>query len=603
MKASKKILAALLAVIMLIFAVSCSPAEIPEAPVVPDEGDTVYNVIFALATVPPVLAALDCIENGYDTYAIIERGKTYNGIDKLEYFHNAGFDPANNLSTGFTNAEFDAMVQKVKELKGEGVFFNFYVQDGTALRGAAIAANAGLSLDSFRIFMCEDGSGAYTALRTSYVEGKTVNAFSDEVYDGYFAAVADAKREFMNVMAKNDNQNGDAALAYNIAKAFALAALPNFVYCIQDKSAVADALDTGDTKTKLLSCFGIGEESDEKCSVNLKYQKISEGIGRLTEEQKADYLTLMYGDYFAETFSALTRTERADKIAPEKKLVFIGSRHSGYPKLASNAKYGIGGIEGAVPDSYEELDDKYKCEFLFAEAGDYDVFLSVLNDVGNYGEQITEEAKNAAQVACFNIYIDYIFTLKFTYALYGEDYDLIMKGHPREAIGCYGEWGGRYKAKYGEGGAEEYVYDKLLDAALLAFHSEDSVGKYIGTVPYGTAAENLAYLGADIAICGLPSSTYSGYDTDVDVLFILAETDEDISGEASLVEERYKAGNLTFTDKDGNEQTCVYFNIGNVFKYSMDICGGGNYSSLYESWLNSARGGADDIDAQGFAKQ
>ena len=42
----------------------------------------IYNIIFALATVPPVLAALDSIGSGYETYAIIERGKTYNGIEK-----------------------------------------------------------------------------------------------------------------------------------------------------------------------------------------------------------------------------------------------------------------------------------------------------------------------------------------------------------------------------------------------------------------------------------------------------------------------------------------------------------------------------------------
>jgi hypothetical protein len=32
---------------------------------------TTYNVIFALATIPPVLAAMDCIDNGYQTYAVI----------------------------------------------------------------------------------------------------------------------------------------------------------------------------------------------------------------------------------------------------------------------------------------------------------------------------------------------------------------------------------------------------------------------------------------------------------------------------------------------------------------------------------------------------
>ena len=61
-----------------------------------NEGDstpqrTEYNIVFALATIPPVMAALDCIESGRETYAIIERGKTYSGIEAIPYFHNAGF--------------------------------------------------------------------------------------------------------------------------------------------------------------------------------------------------------------------------------------------------------------------------------------------------------------------------------------------------------------------------------------------------------------------------------------------------------------------------------------------------------------------------------
>ena len=65
---------------------------------------------------------------------IIERGKTYNGIEDIKYFHNAGFDASSNKSTGFTEAEFVSMINKVKELKSadDGAFFYFYAQDGTA---------------------------------------------------------------------------------------------------------------------------------------------------------------------------------------------------------------------------------------------------------------------------------------------------------------------------------------------------------------------------------------------------------------------------------------------------------------------------------------
>ncbi len=617
----KRILAFLLAILML-FTFGCTPpsTEPPEGstpssfeePTSPDENDTVYNIVFALATIPPVLAALDSIESGYETYAIIERGKTYSGIESLEYFHNVGFDPANNLSNGFTATEFNSMVEKVKELKGENVFFNFRVQDGTALRGAAIAANAGLTADEFHVYMYEDGTGAYNALRDTYIKGKTVTAGKDDAYDTYAAKVAAAKAEFDTVMAKTDNKNNDTALGYNIGKAFALAALPNFTYCIQDEAAVVGILEEmGEVKTALLSCFSAdGYDFEVEYRLNLKYRKISEGIKELTEQQKTDYLTLMYGQYYADTYAALTRTERADKVAPAEKLVFIGARHNGYPKFASDAKYGIGGISGKVPASYAELDAKYKSPLLFETEADYTAFLAVLNDVSNYTEELSAAAKDAVQVDCFNVYIDYIFNLKFTYLLYGEDYDIIMKGHPREVIGAYGEWGNRYKVTYkdAEGADKTYVYDKLLDNALLAFHESDSVGKYIGMVPYGTAAENLAYLGANISIAGLPSSTYSGYDTDVDVLFILAETNEAIDGDYSQVKERYEAGNLTYTDKNGNEQTAVYYNTGNVFKHlnlSDNISDSTAllYRGLYREWMETVHGSEnekDNLTDQGF---
>jgi hypothetical protein len=180
-----------------------------------------------------------------------------------------------------------------------------------------------------------------------------------------------------------------------------------------------------------------------------------------------------------------------------------------------------------------------------------------------------------------------------------------MKGHPREAIGCWQDWGNRYKVTYGE--EQTYVYDKLMDNVLLSFHAKDSTGKFIGMVPYGTAAENLAYLGADIAICGLPSSTYNGYDTDVDVLFILAETVEAISGTASQVAERYKADNLLYTDKDGNKQTTVFYNTGNTYRKVAEIYAKLGYADLtykyalfYEGWLLQNYGEGADMNWQGI---
>lgn len=577
----------------------------------------VYNVIFALASIPPVLAALECIDSGYETYAIIERGKTYGGIEQLPYFHNVGFDPSSNHSNGFTAEEFDAMVEKVRELNedaSKSTFFNFYVQDGTALLGAAIAANAGVEEEQFHVYMCEDGTGAYHALYEKYVNGKTVDADTDQVYDSYAARAESVEAEFRAVMDKTDNKITDAALIYDIGKAFALASLDNFTYYLQDETAVVNVLEsTGDVKTKLLTSFCVeGYEAEVEHILNLKYGKISDGIARLTAEEKSDYLTLMYGDLYADTYAALTRTERADEAAPQKKLVFIGARHNGYPAFASDATYGIGGLAPgtAIPTSYEALADKYKTPLLFGEEADYNAFLAIMNEESNYPAGISTATKNLIQSHCFNLYIDYMYTLKLTYALYGEDYDVIMKGHPREALGSHEQWGDRYLADAGNGNVVNF--NKLVDETFLGFHASDSVGKKIGMVPYGTAAENLAYLGADIAIAGLPSSTYSGFDTDVDVLFILCLTDQDIVGTgadeaASQVKARYEAGNLLYTNENGEKQTTLFLNTGNLYKAAKAICEENGdtamaqrYQGLYDAWLAANRPGAIDIDGQGF---
>ena len=140
----------------------------------PPETTKTYNVIFALATIPPVLSALEAIQNGYPTYVIIERGKTYSGIESLENFVNVGFDPNNNLSQGFTVKEFEDMVAQVKTLRAdnEDIFINFYVQDGTALYGAAIAANAGLdgSVIVDKVLSSKKANYGFDALNNKYCD-------------------------------------------------------------------------------------------------------------------------------------------------------------------------------------------------------------------------------------------------------------------------------------------------------------------------------------------------------------------------------------------------------------------------------------------------
>ena len=147
-----------------------------------------------------------------------------------------------------------------------------------------------------------------------------------------------------------------------------------------------------------------------------------------------------------------------------------------------------------------------------------------------------------------------------------------------------------------------------MNDVVMAFHNLDSIGKYIGMVPYGTAAENLAYLGANIAIGGLNSSTYTGYDTSVDVLFVLQVTNDDITKNTNL-NSRFEAGNLTYV-KDDEVFNTNYYNIGNFYKNVSAIYHemgedllSTQYSNLFNEWLKNEFKLEDitgyDIDSQG----
>ena len=141
---------------------------------------------------------------------------------------------------------------------------------------------------------------------------------------------------------------------------------------------------------------------------------------------------------------------------------------------------------------------------------------------------------------------------------------------------------------------------------MSAFHEQDSIGKYIGLIPFGTAAENLAYLGVDISLCGLSSGTYTGYEPSVDIKFVLAMVDTAIDSDTNI-SGRYANGTLHGT---------AFFNIGNLYKqlieyYSSEEHGDDGYKADYEekfkAWLrvvNELPEGADttgyDVDNQGF---
>ncbi|MCH5154566.1 MAG: hypothetical protein J1F71_05075, partial [Clostridiales bacterium] len=66
----KKLISIILSLLCLtaVAFVGCSPKNNNESG---NKSGKEYNIIFTLATIPPVLAALDCINNGNETYAFI----------------------------------------------------------------------------------------------------------------------------------------------------------------------------------------------------------------------------------------------------------------------------------------------------------------------------------------------------------------------------------------------------------------------------------------------------------------------------------------------------------------------------------------------------
>ncbi len=558
--------------------------------------DTNYNIIYTLATIPPVLSSLECIESGYPTYAYIERGKTYNGIANVDNFYNLGFSTSNNASTGFAEADFNIVLNKIKELNVYGnEKFNIYVQDGTALYGAKLIGNAQLYKRQYKVVMIEDGTGAYDAL-----EDMLTN------YAGFVEKANAVRTEVNTILNSKDNV---FTAYYDIEKAFALATVDNFEFLLQSKGQVENIV--GEKNDQALSnIFGLNEGAPKsEYDLNLKYASISEMVAGLDTDQKENYLNLMYGNAYQGTYDALTRTvDVAGQAVPSKKLVFIGTRVKGYPAVATDTTTfsGVGPLTENVP-TYANLSNTYKDSLIFGSEANYNVLYNELFNDSNFDAGLSEEVKNEIRKSVFNYYINYIATLKFVHAQYGSEYDIIMKGHPRETLDSYTEWAGSYSVSVG---GTNYVFDKVMFNSIIAFHNSDSVGKRLGLMPYGTAAENLAYLGLDMAIGGLPSSTYTGYEKNIDVLFVLNLTNDGITSDSNL-RSRYEEGNLIYHDSLGEEKITKYYNVGLIYKTiaetSADSYVQSMYNNLLNEWIKTVLGVSDasgyTVNDQGFIVQ
>ena len=611
----------------------------------------VYNIIFAGGSIPPMTASLISVTNGYETYVYTDRGRSFNGIELVDNFHNMGFDVSKTQSVD-DEKSFNAAVNTVKQIKAKDkdAYFYFYTGESRGLKCAAIASNAGLTKDDFHIFMIEDGIDSYKKFAVNYGENAACEEVYQAVYNKAFSltkrkwfsrktaekvvgilknmeknngpagkymeklgqqrfekSLKKAEKYFEKITSRTDNRYDNSIFAADYRWPFALAALENFTYMLQDKEKIYSIVK-GTNNSFMLRFFDV-ENNGENCCAHMEYKNLAQRIMQLSDEQKKKYLGLMFGRYGEEVNNVFFRKNREDLQAPAEKLVYVNARFDTmFARPVTNKVYGLGGIsEEKTVSSYSSLDGKYKSPFLFEKEEDWEILADAL-DMLDSCSQAPQNVIRQAKAKVFNMYADYIFTAKLIYKLYGDRYDIIVKNHPRTDIGTSSEWA-NYKIYYN--GENCVDYGAALDKALMDFHKKDSVGRYIGLVNGSISTECFEYIDAQVSFAGQPSSVYNGLSDSADIPFIIVDTDMDITGgdsahvAYSAVSGRYISGKMKFKDTDGKIKDTVFYNTGNTLKACSraadDESLAGFYDSLYANWLERKYPQAKDIDSQGFA--
>lgn len=575
----------------------------------------VYNIIMTAATIPPVVSALNSIENGAETYAWIERGKTYSGIADSN-FVNLGFDPANNGSSGITEAAYTSIIDKVKDLVAAEpeAHFNFYTTDYKPFAPVRVAGAASLDKDNFTVYMVEDGTATYSHAKTKFFDKystiEDANAHFETRKAQAYKIFEDGLANPQVIVDKKMHNCFTEGYYYT----FPLATHPNFVHLMQNKTKLDSSTDKlpGSTFRKV---YGL-DTNDTDYPSNVIYRSISSRVHDLDENKKAEYLDLMFGQYRAESERLLNRTKRdnGEEAVPSKKFIFIGTRMR---------QSGLGYFDDVkfsdLTADYVSVPNRIR-EVLTTEA-DYRVVYNYLTDESNFeaawknkGASVIDAVRSGA----LKNYLDYAYNLKFTYRAYGDEYDILFKGHPAETFDQVEKWSYTVSVD-----GETIHYRNYMHALGLKFHSDDSEGKFVGILPGGVAAENLAYLGVDTYVGGLPSSTFTGYEPSAPILYVFGNTNNDILSDGAI-EQRFLDGELSW-NVDGKQIETQYMNKGNMARWQSAYFGGlqakvaetdaalaekygaikASYDTRFNAWADAVAGfalsdhDAVDIDATG----
>ncbi len=515
--------------------------------------DTV-NIIMASATVPPVMSALESLSNKGKTYALIERGKTYSGIENTSFI-NLGFDPTVNNSSGVTNANFNTLMTEVSKIYQEypNAHYNFFTVDYKCWAPLKVASEVKMKKSDFTIYMVEDGTATYQYANTYYQKSFTSETALNNYFDEKVKEVNTLFDQALEDSSVIDSMKNGYVTLYQYV--FPLSTHPNYVHLLQDKVKLQAKLNKY-PNSKINQVYGLTDSNNTGYTPHINYHSISQRVSELTSQQKSEYLTLMFGQYKDESERLLKRTSLEDgTVLSDKKLIFIGGR----VRQSGTNLVPVQTIDKIV-ENYDDLSNEIKQVFL--SKSDYDFVYEYLSNPDNYEDSWkneSDEVINAIKEKAFNYYMDYVYSLKLTYRMYGDKYDILFKGHPAETFDSPNKWSG-YKVTIED---KDYNFNLYMHKLAYSFHSKDSEGKYIGVLPGGVAAENLAYLGVKTYLCGLASSTYTGYEKTSPILYVINNINGDIRDDIAI-NQRYIDEELVWEEDDETIET-IFLNYGNRY--------------------------------------
>ena len=141
-----------------------------------------YNIIMTNATIPPLMATLDAIDNGNETYMWYGRPFTFASIDNLEKIVNIVKKEDVNQK-GINADAITVMQRKVNQLyqKNKKANFRFYVTDYGVEVALRVMTMNKIPEDQYKVILLEDGNGSYTNFKDNYYNVNSIEELNNNI--------------------------------------------------------------------------------------------------------------------------------------------------------------------------------------------------------------------------------------------------------------------------------------------------------------------------------------------------------------------------------------------------------------------------------------